>query len=45
MSTFIIGFGLGFAASAAWTWLAEHPDKRKEVIAKIKGLFNKKDAP
>lgn len=45
MSTFIIGFGLGVAASTAWAWFAAHPDKRKEVIAQIKAFFNKKDAP
>ena len=45
MSNFIIGFGLGMAASAAWTWFAAHPEERQALLAKIKALFNKKDAP
>jgi len=45
MSTFIIGFGLGFAASAAWAWFAAHPEERKALLDKAKALFRKKDAP
>ena len=43
MTKVIIAFWLGFAAHWGVMWLSTHPEDRKLMFSRIKGLIHKND--